>query len=74
MVWFCTLPILAVMILLIVINEVTNKFNLRKYILMACFTTNVLLIAQIVKVIAHFTNVEGFQSTISSFSACFVKE
>lgn len=46
-------------------NEVTDKYNLRRFYLMACFCVNVALLALIIKGIINYTNIETFKDKIS---------
>jgi hypothetical protein len=59
---------------MIIINEVTDKFNLRKYIVMACIAANVGLMTIIIKGIIYFTDLQKFKNDIVQFSSCFVKD
>lgn len=62
---------MAALIILIVINEVSNKFNLRKYVLMACFCINVALITLIIKGALYYSQIGDFKMAIFLFSECF---
>jgi hypothetical protein len=49
---------------MIIINEVTDKFNLRKYIVMSCIAVNVGLMTLIIKGIIYFTDLQKFKNNI----------
>ncbi len=64
MLWFSILPIATILIFMIIINEVTDKFNLRKYIVMSCIAVNVGLMTLIIKGIIYFTDLQKFKNNI----------
>ena len=70
MLWYYSLPILATLVGLALVNEVSNKYNLRKYILMGAFTINITLITLIIKTALYFSDMINFQALIYAFAQC----
>jgi hypothetical protein len=62
------------MVGMMIVNELSNKFDFRKYITMGCFCLNVAFLALIIKGIMYYSSILAFSTNLVQFSNCFVQQ